>query len=629
MSSFVVDRRVYFLDQRQSRSRSNSSSGAGSGGTPLSSLTAAAYASPAASPPALLPSLQMGHSASPLPSLPSLQQLSASLSSIVPPFSLSPRTWWASLSSLLSRLSTASSTSSAVPTHPPSSSSSSSYSYYSLPSSSPQPSSSQALSPIEDGEELTFRSEASSSSNDSGEEEEGEDDSDGWEGESDSHTSSDDDFDEESGRSSTRHPRRGDRRRDRRQRKQRPKAQRFSPFWAVCGCPQPCFAPSTLPSASTVYRTGVRSLGRCMSWLQSPERWFGSWSSSALVKDTVSWYKELPSSTREKGLFLLSSSLGTVLFFLLFESFQIVSTYDLEAREGAFTMSYLLAYLISIAWQHALHRLLVFSHQPYCLSLLHTYASYSFSLLCFAALGALLIQRLQWPPRLVAAVTLPCSAVFNYYLLTRLAQCSERWDDAREELRWSAMGDGGSGHSSGSGSRAVTPTCAASDDGGFASLPPVAVSASQSSPRRVASLYQPALPPFFSSAYAAHMTASAPSNSRPSSPYIPSSSSSSAYSHSPPLSFFPSTAGEWNGLSVVVPLSISFTVSPSPSTAAPALSDKVSAVHTVACIPPVLSGVWTGTSVECASAARACMATACVRWRVVLVSAPRRGTAAW
>jgi hypothetical protein len=80
-------------------------------------------------------------------------------------------------------------------------------------------------------------------------------------------------------------------------------------------------------------------------------------------------------------------------------------------------VSYLLSYVISLAWQHALHRLLVFSHQPYCISLLQTYLSYSLSLACMAAIGFLLIQQLQLPPRAVAAITLPCSAIANYYLL--------------------------------------------------------------------------------------------------------------------------------------------------------------------------------------------------------------------
>ena len=231
---------------------------------------------------------------------------------------------------------------------------------------------------------------------------------------------------------------------------------RFAPLWAVCGCPSPCFTVHC-PAPGSVYRGVSRGVSRCGSLLSSPERWSSTcWSMSA-VKDAEGWYTALPSSTREKLLFVLSSTLGSVLFFFLFESFMIIGLTDLEAREGAFIGSYLLAYVISIAWQHALHRLLVFSHQPYCLSLFHTYASYSFSLLCFAALGALLRHGLHWPPRLVVVIILPCSAVSNYYLLRACMHCSERWEEARGDQRRQSIASASS-----------SPNFSSSDDLGYA-----------------------------------------------------------------------------------------------------------------------------------------------------------------
>ena len=164
----------------------------------------------------------------------------------------------------------------------------------------------------------------------------------------------------------------------------------------------------------------------------SPDLWISALSSASCVKSAVNRYKELPWSTREKLMFMLSSTLGTVLFLFLFESFMIVNTYDLEdGSHGAFTVSYLLAYVISIAWQHALHRLLVFQSQPYCLSLTHTYLSYSFSLAVMALLGTFLIDRLHFSARLVACVTLPGSAVANYYLLRGCITVSERWQQVQ------------------------------------------------------------------------------------------------------------------------------------------------------------------------------------------------------
>ena len=102
-----------------------------------------------------------------------------------------------------------------------------------------------------------------------------------------------------------------------------------------------------------------------------------------------------------------------------------------DGSHGAFTVSYLLAYVISIAWQHALHRLLVFQSQSYCLSLLHTYLSYSFSLAMMALLGSFLIGHLHISARLVACVTLPLSAVANYYLLRSCITVTERWQQAQ------------------------------------------------------------------------------------------------------------------------------------------------------------------------------------------------------
>ena len=178
---------------------------------------------------------------------------------------------------------------------------------------------------------------------------------------------------------------------------------------------------------------------RCRTWCSdacciavSPDLWISSILSVSWIKNAMNRYKELPWGTREKLMFMLSSTLGTILFLFLFESFMIVNTYDLEdGTHGAFTLSYLLAYVISIAWQHALHRLLVFQSQSYCLSLLHTYLSYSFSLALMALLGSLLISQLHISARLVACVTLPLSAVANYYLLRSCITVTERWQQAQ------------------------------------------------------------------------------------------------------------------------------------------------------------------------------------------------------
>ena len=187
----------------------------------------------------------------------------------------------------------------------------------------------------------------------------------------------------------------------------------------------------SLCSSSLLHRCRVWCTDACC-FVVSPDLWISAALSVSCVKSAMNRYKELPWSTREKLMFVLSSTLGTVLFLFLFESFMIVNTYDLEdGSHGAFTVSYLLAYVISIAWQHALHRLLVFQSQSYCLSLLHTYLSYSFSLAMMALLGSFLIGQLHISARLVACVTLPLSAVANYYLLRGCITVTERWQQTQ------------------------------------------------------------------------------------------------------------------------------------------------------------------------------------------------------
>ena len=66
---------------------------------------------------------------------------------------------------------------------------------------------------------------------------------------------------------------------------------------------------------------------RCWTWLTASDRGCASWGPCNGVKGVVAWYKELPSSRKEKGLFVLSSTLGTILFFFLFESFMIIGMY--------------------------------------------------------------------------------------------------------------------------------------------------------------------------------------------------------------------------------------------------------------------------------------------------------------
>ena len=85
------------------------------------------------------------------------------------------------------------------------------------------------------------------------------------------------------------------------------------------------------PAVSRVARQLQLLSVRCLRLLLSPDRWLQSLLSFALIKQSVQAYKELPWSHREKLLFFLCSTLGTILFFFLFESFMIVTTLSAAA----------------------------------------------------------------------------------------------------------------------------------------------------------------------------------------------------------------------------------------------------------------------------------------------------------
>ena len=143
---------------------------------------------------------------------------------------------------------------------------------------------------------------------------------------------------------------------------------------------------------------------------------------------SVRRWKEISVGAREKLLFFASSLLGSLFFFVLFEAMFRVTAYHLSTitEESLFMFSYVIAYLISILYQHALNRLLIFRAAPYCSSLCHTYAVYSISLAVLTTVGACLIRLLHVNPRLIACITLPASGVLNYYLLRVCIEGSAR-----------------------------------------------------------------------------------------------------------------------------------------------------------------------------------------------------------
>lgn len=158
-----------------------------------------------------------------------------------------------------------------------------------------------------------------------------------------------------------------------------------------------------------------------------------TFSSGTLIADARAWFKELSSDTREKLLFILSSMLGTCLFLLLFEAMLTMTAYDLEDSKAsvAIVTCYVLSYLISILWQSAFYRILVYSAEPFCWQLINTYVSYSISLICVTVIGYVAIHLLSLSPRLVALALMPANAAINFYLL-RLCSAGNSIDNGSD-----------------------------------------------------------------------------------------------------------------------------------------------------------------------------------------------------
>ncbi len=116
-------------------------------------------------------------------------------------------------------------------------------------------------------------------------------------------------------------------------------------------------------------------------------------------------------------LFLLSGSIGTVLFYGVYEGLHYVLQ-TLVGTLGAsmlVSLAWAISYLLSIVWQHALHRLLVFgSRGNYVKSLVATYIAYSLSLV-LSSLLSYLLSAVGMPYQLVWLLSLGATGVFNFF----------------------------------------------------------------------------------------------------------------------------------------------------------------------------------------------------------------------
>jgi len=109
--------------------------------------------------------------------------------------------------------------------------------------------------------------------------------------------------------------------------------------------------------------------------------------------------------------FNISGYIGTFFFFLAYEGL-----YRACSISNCASISWITAYILSIIWQHALHRYLVFGASgSYWWSLFGTYAAYTLSLIVSSALNFVLVTHLNVYHRYAFGLTLVITGILNFF----------------------------------------------------------------------------------------------------------------------------------------------------------------------------------------------------------------------
>lgn len=125
------------------------------------------------------------------------------------------------------------------------------------------------------------------------------------------------------------------------------------------------------------------------------------------------FWQDTPKAVKENELkkavlFNVSGLIGTGLFYALYEA--LFSVYPSASNCWA------LSYMISIIWQHALHRYLVFGGSGnYWSTLLWSYVVYSASIILSTVCIQILVEYLSFGHQLAWIISLLFTGVINYF----------------------------------------------------------------------------------------------------------------------------------------------------------------------------------------------------------------------
>ncbi len=123
---------------------------------------------------------------------------------------------------------------------------------------------------------------------------------------------------------------------------------------------------------------------------------------------------------------------GTALFYLVYEQLYAwlnapVTTETHPVRDALLatkienaTLAWIISYVASILWQHALHRYIAFgAHGSYLRSLIWTYISYTLSIILSSIINHILVSYLSFDHRISFNLTLAITGVINFFTLKK------------------------------------------------------------------------------------------------------------------------------------------------------------------------------------------------------------------